>query len=264
VIATIPPLAEFAEKVGGSYVEVMTMIPPGASPHTYEPTTQQLKMVSRARLYVKVGAPIEFEIGWLEKLLAMNKEMPVVNASKDVTFLRTEPTKTIEADAILEHGADPHVWLSPKIAIKMVKNIYEGLIMIGPGQAEYFLENAQGYICKLDSLDKYLETVFANTPDRKFIVYHPAWTYFAHDYGLEQIAIEHLGKEPSAKQLEKIIEQARAYNIKVIFASPQSNTRSAEMIADEINGKVALIDPLKKNYIANMKNIGNAFAQALE
>ncbi len=251
VIVTILPQAEFVERVGRDRVEVTVMVPPGASPHTYEPTPSQLQEVSRAKMYAKVGSDVEFELAWIDKIIDFNKEMVVVDCSKGIDLINVER----------EHGGDPHIWLSPRNAEIMVNNIYEGLVQIDPANQEYYAKNTVKYLQDLDELDKEIVQALSGKENRKIMVYHPSWEYFCRDYGLEQIPIEKRGKEPTPQGIANLIEQANANNIKVIFASPEFSSENANVIAIEIGGEVVLISPLIKNYLKNMIKVAEAFAK---
>jgi zinc transport system substrate-binding protein len=247
VVVTIPPLADFVKSVGKEKVEVTVMVPPGASPHTYEPTPSQLKKVSQAKMYVKVGSGVEFELVWMDKIMEVNKDMLMVNSS----------------DGIEIAGKDPHVWLSPANARIMVENICKGLIKVDPENEEYYVKNKNEYLQELTELDEYIKERLEGIENKKFIVYHPSWSYFAKEYGLEQIPVEHAGKEPTAKEIQNVVEKAKRYNIKVIFVSPQFTTRSAEVIAQEIGGQIMSIDPLAQSYIPNMRIVIGQLFQAM-
>lgn len=264
VVVSIIPLAEFAEKVGRVKASVSVMVPPGASPHTYEPTPGQLVKLSKAKLYVKVGSPIEFELVWLDKILSANKDIFVVDASYGIEFMNVVYKHNHEQNEHHYIGDDPHIWLSPKNAKIMVENIYNGFVSIDPDNKEYYSENKRSYLRELDELDLEIEILLADKINRRFMVYHPSWAYFTRDYNLEQIPIEKGGKEPTARSIQFLIEQARIQNIRVIFASPQFNTESAEVIAREIKGQVVLIDPLQKDYITNMKKIARVLSEVME
>ena len=246
VVVTIPPQAEFVKRIGGERVEVSSMVPQGANPHTYEPTPSQLMNVSKAEMYVKMGSGIEFEIAWMDKIASMNRNMLIVDCSNGIELLE-EDGKT-----------DPHIWLSPKNAKIIVENICKGLIQIDPANKTYYERNKEAYLNELDALDKEISQILSN--HKKFIVYHPAWSYFAKDYGLEQISVEEGGKEPSPEHITRIIEEARRNNIKTVFASPQFKEK-AEVIAREIGGRVVEIDPLAENYIENIRNFAKAIAE---
>jgi zinc transport system substrate-binding protein len=256
VVVTILPQAEFVQRIAGNHVHITVMIPPGASPHTYEPTPSQLVEVSTAQLYIKVGTPIEFELSWMNKILSMNENMLVVNSSKDITLLNSTDED--------EPGMDPHIWTSVKNAEIMVKNIYQGLIQIDPTNKTYYENNTNQYLQELHALDENITEILSGEIHRTFMVYHPAWGYFAKDYNLEQLSIEEYGKEPTPQQLEHLIDEAKAENISVIFIAPQFNTRSAETIAHEIHGQVLVVDPLAEHYLENMRKIANAFAEAMQ
>ncbi|MCK4672972.1 zinc ABC transporter substrate-binding protein [candidate division WOR-3 bacterium] len=264
LVVSIMPLAGFAKGIGGDKVSVSVMVPPGASPHTYEPTPGQLKDVSKAKLYVKVGSPIEFELVWLDKILSANKDIFVVDASYGIEFMNVAYKHHNGNNKHNYIGDDPHIWLSPKNAKIMVENICNGFVSIDPDNKEYYLENKKSYFKELDELNLEIEILLAEKIRRRFMVYHPSWAYFARDYNLEQIPIEKDGKEPTARSIQFLIEQARIQNIKVIFASPQFNTESAQVVAREVKGQVVLIDPLQKDYITNMKKIARVLSEVME
>lgn len=256
VAVTILPQREFVASVGGDKVDITVMIPPGASPHTYEVTPAQMVQLSKAKAYFKVGSPIEFELAWLDKLLAQNKDMLVVDCSKGINL--------IQSDDPDEPGADPHIWTSPNNVKTMVQNICAGLAQVDPRNRQYYEQNRDLYMQKLDELDAEIGASLGDTGNRTFIVYHPAWGYFAHDYDLRQLGIEQEGKEPQAAYMARLINQARLQNIKVIFVSPEFDSRSAEAIAHEIGGRVVIIDPLAGDYLDNMRNVALAFKEALK
>ncbi|MFA5014620.1 MAG: zinc ABC transporter substrate-binding protein [Actinomycetota bacterium] len=279
VIVSIPPQAEFVEKIGVDKVIVTVMVPPGANPHTYEPSPAQLEEVSKARIYARIGSAgigsgIEFELAWMDKIININKKMLVVDSSGGVKFVAVnyedgEPVEYNEydvnnKDASKSEGIDPHIWLSPSNAKIMSENIYEGLINVDPENQKYYKGNLDNYLAELEELDEEISRMFIGKENKIIIVFHPTWTYFALDYGIKQIAIEEEGKEPTAEGIKALIDKARQYNIKVIFASPEFSTRSAEAIAGEIGGSIVLVSPLKKNYVENMREAARAFAGSME
>lgn len=265
VAVTLLPEAEFVEAVGGDRVEAVVMVPPGASPHTYEPTPNQMVDLSRARMYAMIGTPVEFELVWLDKLVAANDRMRLVDCSRGIRLIATEGLRGHGVDQIgkvSDHhgdaGVDPHIWLSVKNAEVMVQNICEGLIEVDAEYAEYYRANCNRYLDELNHLDEELSRLLRPLEGKPFIVFHPAFGYFARDYGLIQVAVEQRGSEPDAQYIVRLVDAARDNNIKVVFVAPQVSTRSAEVIAREINGTVVVIDPLAKDYISNMKTIAEA------
>jgi len=249
VMVTIPPQAEFVRSVGGENVVVDIMIPPGENPHVYEPEPGRLINLSRARMYVMMGSGIEFERVWMDKIISVNSEMLIVNCSKGIELIN-------------EGGgaADPHIWLSPRNAKIIVRNIYEGLVEIDPANRSYYESNMNSYINALDELDRRISEKLSQMECRKILVYHPAWAYFARDYGLEQISIEKEGKDPTPEGIAHIIEQAKSEGIDTVFVSPQFSRETADVIADAIGGNVVVIDPLAENYLENMGKIAEMIA----
>jgi len=256
VAVTILPQAGFVEAIGGDKVEVVAMVPPGASPHTYEVTPDQMARLSNAKMYAKVGSPVEFELAWMDKLIAVNKSMLVIDCSQGIDL-----TESQDPD---EPGLDPHIWLSVKNAKIMVQNICNGLVQADAANKAYYEENCAAYLEELTKLDSDLAADLSGVSNRSFIVFHPAFGYFARDYDLKQIGVEQEGKEPDADYIVRLIEEARENDIRVVFVSPQFSTKSAEVIAKEIGGKVVIIDPLAKDFIDNMLAIESAMKQAMQ
>ena len=250
ICVSILPLAEFTEKIGGDLVQVSVMVPAGITPHSYEPTAEQLADLNNTAIYIKVGTPIEFELAWLDKILSINKSIVLCNASQNI--------------ALPELEIDPHIWLSPLNAQIMVENIYDVLIEADAKNTAFYSSNKQNYIKELVELNERIQMLLNGKKNRKFLVYHPAWGYFARAYDLKQISIEKEGKEPTAKGILRIIEQAKKDNIHIIFAAPQMSTKSAQVIAKEIQGKVIMIDPLEKNYILNLMNVAEQFSRSMD
>jgi zinc transport system substrate-binding protein len=162
-----------------------------------------------------------------------------------------------------EGGLDPHVWTSPENAKIMAQSIYETLAAIDPAHQADFQANLDSFTADIDQLEDDINANLAGITSKKFIVFHPAWGYFARDFGLEQIAIEIEGSEPSAQELAGIIDEAKEENVKVIFGSPQFSTKTAEYIAEEVNGQVLLIDPLEEDWLENLRNVSATFREAL-
>jgi zinc transport system substrate-binding protein len=256
VAVTLLPQAGFVEAIGGDKVDVVVMVPPGASPHTYEVTSDQMTQLSNARLYAKVGSPVEFELTWMDKLIAVNKSMLVVDCSKGIDL-----TESQDPD---EPGLDPHIWLSVKNAKIMVQNICDGLVQVDTANKAYYEKNCAEYMEQLSKLDSEIAKDLSGVKNRSFIVFHPAFGYFARDYNLKQIGVEQEGKEPDADYIVRLIEEAKEHNIKVVFVSPQYSTKSAESIAKEIGGQVVIIDPLAKDFVGNMRAIELAMKQAMQ
>jgi zinc transport system substrate-binding protein len=264
VVVSIAPQADFVEAIGGDKVRVSVMVPPGADPHTYEPTPGQLVELSQARMYAEVGSGLQFELAWIDKISQQNKHLLIVDCSKGIELMAGGEDSQEGALEGAQVGTDPHVWLSPKDAEIMLENIAAGLISIDPDNKSYYAQGRDAYLAKLEALDKDIRDGLAGITNRRFIVFHPAWSYFAAEYNLEEIPIEIGNKEPSAKDIANVVQEAREFDIKIIFAEPEFNPRSAEVIAQEIDGEVVFIDPLARDYIGNMRVVLNDLVQAME
>jgi zinc transport system substrate-binding protein len=256
IAVTIPPMAEFVEKIGGAYVSVTTMVPEGADPHTYEMTPSQLQQLADAEMYVVVGSGIEFETAWLDDIVSLNRDIVLVNAASGVNIMLLESFEGEYHDD--GEGLDPHIWTSPQNVIRIVDTIARALSQYDPAHASAYEGAAASYITELEALDEAIGEAIMEHDIETILVLHPAWGYFARDYGISQIAIEVEGKEPGPQTIEQIIETAKSEVISVVIASPEFSTKTAEVIADEIGGTVAHISPLEKAYIDNMYRLIDA------
>jgi len=253
VIASIFPLADMIQQVGGDHVEVTFVLPAGASPHTFEPKPSLLKKFSTARIFFMVGAGLEF---WAEKFIDLTGPglMTVVlsegvdlidttghthkNYDRHKKFADSEDRSTI---------ANPHIWLDPVIAKSMAKKIMDALCEIDHQHLTYYKQRGQNYLKELDKLHRRIEATVASFKIKKYVSFHASWDYFARRYGLE------------------------SYHIRAVFAEPQLNARAAEIIAREADVKALFLDPMggpkQKNvhsYIDLMSyNIG-VFKEAME
>lgn len=268
VIASIEPLAWFAGRIGGERVAVSVMVPSGGNPHTYEPTPRQMADVSNAVLFVEAGSGVEFELDWMGRLTALNKNMAVCDASKGVTLLpmgEEEHEHEESAEEHHEHGHfDPHFWLSPKNARVIAANVERSLSAVEPAGREYYAANRAALDKELQSLDGEIRGQLKGVKSRRFLVFHPAWGYFARDYGLEQIAAEAEGKTLTPRQMERVIGEARRGGIKVVFVSPQFSAAQADAIARDIGGQSVTVDPLARDYAANLRKATAAFVRSLQ
>jgi len=264
IAVTIAPQKEFVEAIGGNKVEVLLMVPPGASPHTYEPTPGQLSKLEKAGVYAKVGSGIDFELAWLDNLTSLNPNMLVVDCSRDITL--QEITASYENNHQNNgHGnLDPHIWLSPANAVIMAENIAQGLIQIDPNNESYYENNLYSYLAELTQLENDISNSLSSVTGRIFMVYHPAWGYFATGFNLTMIPVEEEGKEPTPAGLAHLIDQAKQHGIRVIFVSPQYSTRSAETIAAEIDGAVVFIDPLAEDFIDNLRSVAAEMEKVMQ
>lgn len=268
VVVSILPQVYFVEQIGGDLVDVICMLPEGGLPHTYEPTAHQMKLLSQADMYVRIK--VDFENAWWEKMVAANPNMIVVDSTAGLEITEgharhdhEEDVEHHDKDVRARQGRDPHIWLSPRMVKIQVENIHQGLIAIDPEHKNSYQAGKEAFLQSLDILDKDIYAQLADLLTRKFMIFHPAWFYFARDYDLEQIPIEIEGKEPSAKEMMELMKLAKGEHITVIFVQPQTSRRSADAIAKQIGAKVEILDPLAANWKENMSHVTEILSEAL-
>lgn len=263
ITVSIQPQAYFVERVGGDQVAVTVMVPPGGFPGTYEPKPEQLTALSNANAYISIDVP--FERAWLERFRSTNPDMLMVDTTQGIERHHIGGNEG-EDEGEHEHEAgqpDPHIWLSPSLVKVQARTIADALMRLDPAHKADFEANLARFLADIDTLHQEITTTLETLETRKFMVFHPAWGYFAQDYNLEMIPVEVGGQEPSAAELARLIQRAKAEQIKIIFAQPQFNPNSAQTIADEIGGEVMLIDPLAHDWLANLQSVADTFATVL-
>jgi zinc transport system substrate-binding protein len=159
---------------------------------------------------------------------------------------------------------DPHIWLSPPLVRQQAGTILSALTAADPGRSEDYDANYRRFVAAIDDLDRDLKTLFSGKKGLPFMVFHPAWGYFAQAYGLTQVPIEIEGKDPKPAQLQAMIENARAQGIRVVFVQPQFSVKRAELVAREIGGQVAFADPLAPDWLTNLRAVAGKFKAALQ
>jgi zinc transport system substrate-binding protein len=276
VFVSIVPQKHFVQQIGKDLVEVQAMVRPGSSPATYEPKPQQMAALSKAKIYFAIGVP--FENAWLGKIAATNPNMRVVHTGHGIEKLAMEAHHHHDDHEKGEHhgeaehdkdhhehaGLDPHIWLSPPLVKIQARTVLTALQEADPAHRSVYQANFQEFTAQIDQLDADLKKTFAGKKGLQFMVFHPAWGYFAHAYGLKQVPIEIEGKDPKPAQLKELIQHARENGIKVIFVQPQFSTQSAEVVAREIGGQVAFADPLAEDWMANLRQVADKFQAALK
>lgn len=264
VTVSIPPQKYFVERIGNGYVTVNVMVPPGAEPHTFEPKPEQLKAISRSSAYLRIQ--MDFEQAWMDKFIAANPKMLIVDTTQGIQRLPLAGGLQGQEKTSAAHPSenlDPHIWLSPRLVKVQAQTIYTTLAQLDPTHKAAYQANLQQFLSDIDALDQEIHTTLKGVKNRKFIVFHPSWGYFARDYQLEQIPIEVGGQEPSAAELAALIVRAKQDQIKVVFAEPQFSQKTADTIAKEIGGEVLLIDPLSPNWATNLRTVAQTFSRVL-
>lgn len=287
VFVSIVPQQYFVEKIGGPLVDVDVLVMPGANPHMYEPTPRQMTKLSKAKAYFAIGVGLEET--WLPRINAANQSMRIFHTQRGIEKIpmvahghQEEHEDEREAGhedghghdgAEAEHGhhhdhgtLDPHIWLSPKLALTIARNTCAGLIRIDPENRKTYESNLAKFLIEIQKTDAAITKTLAAVPadKRTFMVFHPSWGYFANQYGLTQIPIEAEGNEPSPKHLAEIIEHGRELHIPVIFVQPQFSQKSAQVIAAELDARVIPLDPLAKDWKDNLLQAAEAFSKTLK
>ncbi|MCV6607810.1 MAG: zinc ABC transporter substrate-binding protein [Campylobacterales bacterium] len=265
-VVSILPQKTFLKKIGGDKVNITLMVEPGQSPATYEPKASQMKSLSNADIYFAIGVP--FEHVWLDKIQSQNKSMKVVSTQKDKAMDRIKKPKRAHSHKkkkMKKHEdshLDLHIWVSPKRVKVIGKVMADSLIKIDPKNKHYYEKNLEKFTQEIEQTDKKIQKILKNTPiGTKFMVFHPAWGYFAHDYGLTQIAIEKAGKEPKPKELTRLIAVAKKENVKTILTQPEFSQKGAKLIAKEIGGSVVGISPLHPKWSKNLIKMAKTIAK---
>ncbi|MBI5192469.1 MAG: zinc ABC transporter substrate-binding protein [Nitrospirae bacterium] len=242
VVTTLTFLEDFVKNVGGSRVEVKSLLTGLESEHTYTPKPSDIASVRDAKVLVKIGLGLEI---WVDSLIknASNNNLMVITTSSGIPLLRNEEWDTHGHDA---HAGNPHIWLDPERAKVMIRHITDALIKIDPEGRKIYLSNQSEYFKKIDIMRKHIENKLSNIPDRKIITHHPAWPYFAQRFKLiiaDNIQIQ-VGSEPSAKHVAAIINKIRQEKIRAIVSEPQLNPKTPKAIADETGAKLITLTPV--------------------
>lgn len=275
VAVSIAPQAFFLRQIAGDRAEALVMVPAGADAHTYEPRPRQLAALSRAALYCAVG--MDFEAAWLPRFAAASPKMTIVHTDAGIAKM---PMLAHGHEAHEHHAAaaateeehhheagepDPHVWLSPKLAKVVGANMRDALIKADPDGAAAYTAGYDRFAASCDALEAGIQKLFADLPTgaHKFMVFHPSWGYFARDFGLIQLPIEQLGREPGPKALAALVKEAKEDGVKVIFVQPQMSASQAETLAKAVGGTVEPLDPLAADWADNLMTAAKALRQGL-
>jgi len=256
VMTSFYPLYEFTKQVGQNKVQVSLLVPPGIEPHDWEPTINELQKMYESNLIVING--IGFE-SWADDIDTINSGIVIVDTSAGISLINNDYS-----------SVDPHIWLNPVMAKTQVTNIVNALVKIDPTNEKFYRDNAKSYQAKLDSLDTKIKNELSACK-KDFITFHNAFSYFSIQYDLNQHTITKSNdsySEPTLKILEQIINLAKKFNIDVIFAEESLDTRTSQVIANEIGAKVLVLSPIEvgdenSNYLSKMENNLSNLKEAL-
>ncbi len=257
ITVSIMPQKFFIEKIAGDKFLINVMVPPGASHENYDPTPGQIAALSHTDIYFRIGN-IEFENVWINKFSDIYPDLNIVDLSTHLQLIRNP-------DAHDNHAqSEPHTWMSPGNVEIMAKDICETLVLIDRENEDYYKLKCDQFITEIDSINEIIKSKFQNIKSSGFIIYHPALTYYARDYGLNQYPLEIEGKSPSAFVIRQLIEISRKEKIRTIVVQKQFDQSKAQIIADETGGKIISIDPLDYNWSNQILEITNKLSSSLK
>ncbi len=291
VMVSVPPQADFVRRVGGEHVVVDVLVGDGQDPHTFSPAPAQMKALSRAQIFFTVGMP--FEAPLAAKIAEANRTITLVDTSSGIEKIALECEHPHHGEAgdhpepdagdEPEHGGDdhdheeghhdhgeehhheddPHIWLAPNLIKIQARHIADALSAAAPAHRSDFEENLSTFSAELDTLHAELAEKTKPFIGETFFVFHPAFGYFGHTYGIEQAAIEVGGNSPTPKELAAFIADAKEKDVKVLFVQPQFDSRSAEVVAGQLGAGVVSLDPLAPDVLANLRAIADAITAGL-
>lgn len=253
ITVSIEPLRYVTERLVGDAYVVHTLVPRGSSPETYEPTPGQMAELSGSELYIACGG-LGFEQTWLNRLHANAPHTTFISAASGIPLLSSEHHHSGKGHADSEAG-DPHVWTSPRNMAFMARNICDALCRIDTASVAVYQSNLSQFLSELQGVEECIGRILKGKQSRTFLIYHPALTYFACDYGLKQLAIEADGKEPSASRLQALVDECRETGVQTVFVQKEFDIRHAEVVAREIGARTVEIDPLSYDWEQEMLHI---------
>ncbi len=246
---SIEPQKYLLESIVGDKFEVNTAIPSGSNPESYDPSPSQMVNIGKSKMYFKVGE-MGFENTWLHNISVNNKEMKIIDCSAGISYISDGG----------HHGADPHIWSSPKTTSIVAKNMYNAVVEYDSKNRDYYLDHYKNLERTIQKTDSIIRSYLEESSSKAFIIYHPALSYFANEYALTQYSIEVDGKSPSPKQLGELIEKAKKDSVKVVFLQEEYDERNAEVIAKELNADIVRINPLSYHWSEELIKIAKAIA----
>ena len=247
IFVTITPMQSIIEEITAGDFDIEVIVPKGASPETFEPTPKQVTSFSDAELIFSTGI-IDFEQSLIERI---DDDAEVVNLSNGIELIAGSCS---HGNHQHKHGIDPHIWTSPRALRTMVTNAHKAIMAHYPDSVKY-TEATGRLLERIDALDTYCATRIKAEGVEAMMIYHPAYTYYARDYGIEQIAIEHDGKEPSLRQTTALIEKAKEHGVKAILRQPQYSEDKVRAIANDAGAEIITTDPLAEDILGEIERV---------
>ncbi len=258
VFVSVLPHKMILERIAGEHVRVRVMVEKGFDPAIYQPTPRQIGALADADLYLRAGVP--FEDSWLPRFQSVNPRLQMLDLRDGIELVQI--AGDIHAKEHQDNLLDPHVWTDPLLLQRQAAKVRDLLRQRLPEHADEFNLNYQHLSQDFNKLDQEIRRLLAATQQRRFLVFHPAWGYFARRYGWQQLAVEHNGKEPNARELARLIEQAKQLGIDKVIVQPQNHSKTARTLADAIQGELLMADPLTEDYFLGLRDFAGILGQA--
>ena len=261
VSVTILPQKYFVDQIAGNLLQVNVLVPPGSSYHNYEILPSQMKDLAKSQAWLQVGL-LTFEHALKDKMADINKNLSIVNCSEGIIPIAGSECEEEGHDHEHAHheAYDPHTWLAPAESKIIAQNTLKALKVGFPEHAADFDTNYTMFITRIDSLATEIEQRLASLKNRNILIFHPALAYYARQFGMEQIALELDGKDPSPRHMKNIVDLAHEQNIHVIFIQKEFDSAFALQLSREIDGEVVIIDPLDYNWEKQLLDITDKIA----
>jgi len=258
ITVSIEPFRFFTSEIAGDSYSINVIVPPGASPATYEPPPAVIKGISKSDMMI-INGYLGFEMAWIEHILGLNEKVTVLRLADSQDLIATESHR--HNDITHYSGVDPHFWMSPMCARIIARDIKDFLVKNDPEHKETFISNYMRLDSVIMDTDSYIKSIINDSGIKAFMIFHPSLTYFARDYGLEQIPVETEGKEPSPSELKNLIDRGREENLKTIFVQREFDTKNARLIGNEIGAETVVINPLSNDWVMSLKEIAEELAR---
>lgn len=272
VTVSIEPLRYFAEAIGGDRYTVKSLVGAGLNPENYDPTPRQMVELGKSEAYFQVGA-LGFERAWMDRIRENNPHLRIFDMSQGFAVVPEPDIHSHGADEGAAEGeaagvssghshggVDPHIWSSFSGARRIASNLLNAFIALDPENEPAYKENYGALLEEIGRTEQTVRRDLDSLQHRTFIIYHPALTYFAREFGLTQLCIEFDGKEPTPAQLKELIETARANGVEVVFVQEEFDRKNAELVAAETGCALVPINPLSYDWNGEMRRIAHALA----
>jgi zinc transport system substrate-binding protein len=257
ITVSIPPFKYFVEAIADNDFVVNVMLPPGADHHSWEPLPGQITALAGSEAFITDGY-LGFEFSWMDRFKEVNPTMKITNLAKEIDLLGPVEKDNHNNHSSDEEGTDPHYWMSPKEAYIIAANVRDVLKELNPSRSSFYDSNYQKLVGRIAVTDTIVTRNLKDLPSRSFMIFHPALSYLARDYNLEQISFENEGKMPSPARMKELIDMTKSKGMKVILVQAEYDIKSAKELADETGTKLIVINPLNPDWEKTVISISEA------